>query len=99
MNPSPYLLRLSGPASQRWMCPSTTKYFSPSFSYIAAPPSLAAHLSLLGQALFFLPFDGKVTLWLASINTNIVGKDANMRHPLAPSWHAREVRPTPARPA
>src|SRR5215208_2743241 len=35
MNPSPYLLRFSGLASQKWTCPSTTKYFSPSFSYKA----------------------------------------------------------------
>src|SRR5215210_5794452 len=35
MNPSPYLLRFSGLASQWWTCPSTTKYFSPSFSYTA----------------------------------------------------------------
>src|SRR5215212_4283973 len=34
MKPSPYLLVVfSGLASQKWMCPSTTKYFSPSFSY------------------------------------------------------------------
>src|SRR5665809_109285 len=35
MNPSPYLLLVfSGLASQKCTCPSTTKYFSPSFSYI-----------------------------------------------------------------
>src|ERR687893_3308583 len=38
MNPSPYLLRFSGPAFQKWTCPSTTKYFSPSFSYKAGSP-------------------------------------------------------------
>src|SRR5918994_3726946 len=35
MNPSPYLLQFSGDAFQKWTCPSTTKYFSPSFSYKA----------------------------------------------------------------
>src|SRR5215218_8229519 len=61
MNPSPYLLRFSGLASQLWMCPSTTKYFSPSFSYKATypfpyiamrfgPRSLPAH-----RPLFTLP--------------------------------------------
>src|SRR5215210_6105118 len=38
MNILPYLLRLSGPAFQRWTWPSTTKYFSPSFSYKRSPP-------------------------------------------------------------
>src|SRR5918998_6035062 len=38
MNPSPYLFfQFSGLASHRWMCPSTTKYFSPSFSYKVSP--------------------------------------------------------------
>src|SRR3954471_3960187 len=34
MNPSPYLLRFSGRASQKWTWPSTTKYLRPFFSYI-----------------------------------------------------------------
>src|SRR3954453_24138331 len=34
MNPSPYLLRFSGRASQKGGCPSTTKYWRPSFSYM-----------------------------------------------------------------
>src|SRR5215210_8541743 len=38
MKPSPYLLVVfSGLASQKWMCSSTTKYFSPSFSYKRSP--------------------------------------------------------------
>src|SRR5690242_269015 len=34
MKPSPYLLRFSGRASQKWTCSSTTKYLRPFFSYI-----------------------------------------------------------------
>src|SRR4051812_32133130 len=37
MNPSPSLFRFSGLASQKCVCPSTTKYCSPSFSYICSP--------------------------------------------------------------
>jgi hypothetical protein len=37
MKPSPYLfLVFSSLASQKWVWPSTTKYRSPSFSYINA---------------------------------------------------------------
>ena len=37
MKPSPYLfLVFSSLASQKWVWPSTTKYFSPSFSYMGA---------------------------------------------------------------
>src|SRR5215217_8185396 len=43
MNPSPYLLRFSGLASQLWTCPSTTKYFSPSFSYKRSPLPTKRH--------------------------------------------------------
>src|SRR5712691_11580224 len=38
MKPSPYAFAwFSGLASQRWMCPSTMKYFVPSFSYMEPP--------------------------------------------------------------
>src|ERR671921_2002769 len=37
MNPSPHLLRFSGLAFQKCVCPSTTKYCSPSFSYMGLP--------------------------------------------------------------
>src|SRR5215208_6653241 len=38
MKPSPYLLAwFSGLASQKWTCPSTTKYLRPFFSYISPP--------------------------------------------------------------
>src|SRR5215216_5287930 len=46
MNPSPYLLRFSGLASQKWTCPSTTKYFSPSFSYKALSSFSRTHDTL-----------------------------------------------------
>src|SRR6266542_4611657 len=38
MKPSPYAFAwFSGLASQRWMCPSTMKYFVPFFSYMEPP--------------------------------------------------------------
>src|SRR5215211_5028783 len=53
MKPSPHLLRLSGAAFQKWVWLSTTKYCSPSFSYMGllSPQWLLDRLQVESQVL------------------------------------------------
>src|ERR671910_3860942 len=84
MNPSPYLLRFSGLASQKWTCPSTTKYFSPSFSYKAlssfSRTGMRPHQARTHRPIFCSPDSSKSCLEDKGIGP------AESHHRLCGSW-------------